>query len=69
MVKTQSTATPTILPGYGITYNHPMGGVSTDRVLRVEGEYLIVPVIRIGTNVVGTKKIHISAVLSYTVYL
>ena len=65
----QSTATPTILPGYGITYNHPMGGVSTDRVLRVEGEHLIIPVLRIGTNVVGTKKIHISTVLSYTVYL
>jgi hypothetical protein len=69
MEKQSTATTPTILPGYGITYNHPMGGTSTDRVLRVEGEHLIIPLLRIGTNVVGTKKIHISNVLSYTVYL
>jgi hypothetical protein len=57
-----------IQPDNIIRYKNSNGGTSVDRVIRVEGEYIIVSVPTIG----GTwrdKPIHISYVQSYTVNL
>jgi len=57
-----------IQPDNIIKYKNSTGGTSLDRVIRVEGDYLIIAV----PTIAGTwreKPIHISYVQSYTVNL